>query len=671
MLKQFIKTKSVEKRLIAVILLIAFVPGIVVGFVSYYKAAQYLEAGNSLSKQYQVGQAADKLDQYLTDGVAIIAATSKNPVFQAGANPQDRIEVLKSIYEGTGMFELVLWCDPKGIIDGQTFPYTNFGGKKDFTDRQWWKDVIAQKKPLISDTYVSAFTKQATAPIVAPVVDKNGNIAGYVLGNLKLENVTTLAKQLNAGNTGTGIILDKNFFYLTDSRDETKGKNHEPFKNTDILDAIKAGIPKVFDIKQDKDNFLASYTPIGSTGWSIITQQDKKEALSDTNQLRNVIILLTGITAVIVGLLFGLIGLVVIRRQLITPIKEIASGAERVAEGDLSYQITISTEDEIGYLANSFRLMISNLKGLIHQIKDNSTQVAFAAKELNANAECSTQAANQVSSASMEVANGSEKEIGAVKRTSVAVEQMSMSIQQIANNSQTVTAMSNKTANAAQEGGKAIETAITQMKNIENTVFGSAKVVTRLGDRSKEVGQIIDTIAGIASQTNLLALNAAIEAARAGEQGRGFAVVAEEVRKLAEQSQEAAKQIGVLISEIQNETCEAVEAMNIGTQEVKLGTEVVNTAGRTFKEIEQLIEQVTVQVQETSAAIQQMANGSQQVVELMCEIDTFSRNNSEHSQTVTSAMEEQSASIKEISTSSQSLATMAQRLQETVTKFHM
>ena len=108
------------------------------------------------------------------------------------------------------MFELVLWADEKGFVDGQTFPYTDFGGKKDFTDRQWWRDVSKQQKPLISDTYVSAFTNQATAPIVAPVVDKNGITVGYVLGNLKLENVTTLAQQLNDGNTGKGIILDKN-----------------------------------------------------------------------------------------------------------------------------------------------------------------------------------------------------------------------------------------------------------------------------------------------------------------------------------------------------------------------------------------------------------------------------------------------------------------------------
>lgn len=146
-----------------------------------------------------------------------------------------------------------------------------------------------------------------------------------------------------------------------------------------------------------------------------------------------------------------------------------------------------------------------------------------------------------------------------------------------------------------------------------------------MGERSKEIGQIVDTISGIAGQTNLLALNAAIEAARAGEQGRGFAVVAEEVRKLAEQSQEAAKKIAELIGEIQGDTDKAVIAMNEGTREVKTGAEVVNVAGAAFREIAEMVTQVSGQVKEISAALQQMASGSRQVASSVKKIDELSR----------------------------------------------
>lgn len=209
------------------------------------------------------------------------------------------------------------------------------------------------------------------------------------------------------------------------------------------------------------------------------------------------------------------------------------------------------------------------------------------------------------------------------------------------------------------------------MAQLENTVNTSAEVVEKLGERSKEIGQIVDTISGIAGQTNLLALNAAIEAARAGEQGRGFAVVAEEVRKLAEQSQEAAGRIAQLIGDIQGDTDKAVVAMSEGTREVKMGADVVNAAGDMFREIVELVSQVSAQVREISAAIQQMASGSQQIVGVVQKIDRLSKSSSVESQSVSAATEEQLASMEEIAAASQTLSKLAQDLQVEVTKFRV
>jgi len=223
----------------------------------------------------------------------------------------------------------------------------------------------------------------------------------------------------------------------------------------------------------------------------------------------------------------------------------------------------------------------------------------------------------------------------------------------------------------AKEGSQSIAKAITQMTKIEQTVNNSARVVTKLGERSKEIGQIVDTISGIAGQTNLLALNAAIEAARAGEQGRGFAVVAEEVRKLAEQSQDATKQIAELITEIQGDTNQAVIAMTEGTYEVKVGTEVVTTTGHAFGKITTLVTQVSEQVNEISAATQQLAASSQQIVLSVQEIDGLSKNAATEAETVSAATEEQSASMSEIASSSHDLANMAQELHEATSKFKL
>jgi methyl-accepting chemotaxis protein len=329
----------------------------------------------------------------------------------------------------------------------------------------------------------------------------------------------------------------------------------------------------------------------------------------------------------------------------------------------------ILRKDEVGQVADALADMRNAIRKLMKRIIESSEQLAASSEELTASADQSAQAANQVAASITDVAHGAEEQLSVADGTSAVVQEMSESIQQVAANAKEVSGQSAQAANKANEGNKSVDKAINQMSHIEETVTTSALVVAKLGERSKEIGEIVDTISGIASQTNLLALNAAIEAARAGEQGRGFAVVAEEVRKLAEQSQEAAKHIGELIGEIQGDTDKAVVAMNDGTREVKLGAEVVNDTGKAFQEIVSLVNTVSGQTKEISAAIEQMAIGGQLIVSSVKQIDELSRKASGEAQTVSAATEEQSASMEEIASSSQALAHLAMNLREAVSTF--
>lgn len=390
------------------------------------------------------------------------------------------------------------------------------------------------------------------------------------------------------------------------------------------------------------------------------------KAVADAKQARTVAIF-AAVFAAVLGITVGLFA----ARSISRPVNQLAAVAQKVAGGDLTEQVQVDRQDEIGQLAAAFNTMVVQLKNLVKQITINAEQVAASSEELTASAEQSAQASNQVATSIADVASGSTEQLNAANETSAVVEQMSAGIQQIAANTSQVAAQSAQAADKAQDGGRAVEKAVRQMGHIEDTVNTSAKVVTKLGERSKEIGQIVDAISGIAGQTNLLALNAAIEAARAGEQGRGFAVVAEEVRKLAEQSQEAAKKIAELIGEIQGDTDKAVVAMNEGTREVKTGAEVVNAAGAAFQEIAILVTQVSDQVKEISAAIQQMATGSQQIVGSVKKIDDLSKKSASESQSVSAATEEQLASMEEIASSSQALAALAQDLQSAVARFRV
>jgi methyl-accepting chemotaxis protein len=361
-----------------------------------------------------------------------------------------------------------------------------------------------------------------------------------------------------------------------------------------------------------------------------------------------------------------------IAKIIATPLRAMVSFCKELAAGDFRDKPRkVVRADEIGQVADALADMRSSLRNLMKHINDSAEQLAASSEELTASAEQSAQAATQVAEAITDVANGVERQSSTANSASSVVQQMSASIQRVAANASEVAGETAQAADKAKDGNKSVDKAVNQMALIEETVTTSAQVVSQLGERSKEIGQIVDTISGIAGQTNLLALNAAIEAARAGEQGRGFAVVAEEVRKLAEQSQEAAKQIAVLIGEIQGETDRAVVAMNNGTREVKLGAEVVNASGKAFQEIADLVTRVSAQTKEISAAIEQMANGSQQIVDSVREIDELSKHASGEAQTVSAATEEQSASMEEIASSSQALANLAMDLRGAVGAFQI
>jgi len=225
------------------------------------------------------------------------------------------------------------------------------------------------------------------------------------------------------------------------------------------------------------------------------------------------------------------------------------------------------------------------------------------------------------------------------------------------------------TLTTTQAGQKALYRVADQMNIISAGTDRVQKSVTELSTNSEKIGNIIVVITGIADQTNLLALNAAIEAARAGEQGRGFAVVAEEVRKLAEQSREATKQIEALIHQNKSDIGTAVIAMEDGVGSVNVGMDVVNVAGQSFSAIAKLVENVSAQMEQLSGTIQQIASGNQQIVTSVREVELISSETAAQAQTVSAGVEEQTASMEQVTSSAQSLSNMAFELQAIISKF--
>jgi methyl-accepting chemotaxis protein len=512
-------------------------------------------------------------------------------------------------------------------------------------------------------------TVKLSAKAGAPVRNAQGQVIGVISPGVTLSRNETVdhAKKL--------FKVDTTLF-LGDVRESTTVMLNGQRQVGTKLD------PKIADvvIKQGKRfdgeaailgmSYLTSYEPIVGPDGKPIGVLFAGKSMAEAHAARNKMGMAVGV-ATLLALILAFIATLFMAKRITGPLRQLGTAVGAVAGGDLTRTVDVKSTDEVGVLSRDFNTMVGELRKLVRHVHDLSQTLAASSEELTASADQSSEVSHQVAQSITEVAVGASKQLGAVNDTSAVVQEVSASAEEVAATAETITGLSRKSTDATVKGGAAIERAVQQMDNIGAGSSAVNGAVEKLADSSRHIGEIVNVISGIAGQTNLLALNAAIEAARAGEQGRGFAVVAEEVRKLAEQSEAAAKEITELINQNKTDIQKAVQAMEEATGSVKIGIEVVNAAGVTFRDISQFTEEVSTQVAGISAAIGEIAKGSEHIVTSVREIEDVSKESAGQSQNVSAAAQELTASMTEISSSSRNLAKMAQELQEAVDKFRM
>ena len=380
-------------------------------------------------------------------------------------------------------------------------------------------------------------------------------------------------------------------------------------------------------------------------------------------------VIMTTIIVAIVAIVLTCVCGFFLLRTISTSVDMVLSGLSKVAQGDLRVHLATDSGDEFAQMANQTNKMLENIRSMTKMIQKTADSVADSSDTLTSTSEQSANATQSVAQSITEVAEASQSQMSSVAEAKHQVDAFTNGLSEVTNAIESVTADIEHTSQKAEEGNQLVLATVDQMNAIADTVLSSSEVVAKLGERSKEIGNIVEVISGISGQTNLLALNAAIEAARAGEHGRGFAVVAEEVRKLAEESQNASQQIGDLIAAIQSETEQAVAAMETGRAEAEKGRENVSATGEGFSEILTMIRRI----QNNSASIEKtmadLGNRAGKINTATGEIHEAASKVASESQTVSAATEQQAAGMEEIAASSRGLSDMAQELKAAAAKF--
>ncbi len=390
-----------------------------------------------------------------------------------------------------------------------------------------------------------------------------------------------------------------------------------------------------------------------------------------------------GIVAVHAAWVVFEVGILVFMARLLAEETRAAEGlvrlAARLGDGDLTARAE-HTAGAVGDAVKAINAGTERLAGVVRSVRGRAGEVSDVAQGFTAAADHVTGAAEGVAASLTQLVAGSQEQARNTQMMADALGQMVRSIEDVARRAEGVSAESQKARSAAGDGSRVIGEAVDALRRIRETVLDAAARIEELRGYSERIGGITQVITGIAGQTNLLALNAAIEAARAGEHGRGFAVVADEVRKLATQSGESAREAAELIRDVQAVTGRAVESMKRGTTAAEAGSTLAVGAGDALGEIVSVVERTASDVATITRAANEIARSSRTVLSvtgLEASLDgegessavTQSRANAAAAEDAAASVEEINASMEEMSASAEELAQIARELQEEMVRF--
>jgi methyl-accepting chemotaxis protein len=510
--------------------------------------------------------------------------------------------------------------------------------------------------------------------------------------NFAAELATLRSHLTTAADRSAEAAIEKDFtdWKSQDSPAMKLAKTHEKAKATAVVTGAANDATDKLSIDATK---LAG----------LISKEDAKDATSSKNSA-------TLITAALglLGVVLALAIVLVLSRRIVGGVRQMLAAAKALAQGDVDQHLDVHGRDEIAAIGNAFGEVIDYLRetagaasemgsgnfavditprserdalrnafiemrdrvgevvraisGTSHALTNSSVQMASTTEEVG-------RAIGEIAESVGQVASGAEEQVRAVDQVRAMSEEVAIASRSSSETAAETAQVAAEARASAEVGEQAVAKVDEAMRGVQTSSAGVSAAIRQLGEKSSRIGGIVDTITAISEQTNLLALNAAIEAARAGEQGKGFAVVAEEVRKLAEESQQAAASIADLVSEIRSETERAVTVVEQGVRQTDEGAQTVVEAREAFQQIRENVESMTGRIEQIAASSEQIVDSATRMLENVSSVANVAEESSASTEQVSAATEQTSASTQQIASSAQELSATAEELQRLISQF--
>ncbi|QDZ94374.1 HAMP domain-containing protein [Bacillus altitudinis] len=654
---QWFKKPSISKKLVIAFLVVLILPTVALTISAFFTSKTELDKQIMGSAMSQVNAFDTLIDENIGNKAEAVTLFTDD-LKASNLQEKNRKATIKELQQYGKINEkdvsAIYVGSEKGLF--MQYPVQKMPEGYDPRERPWYQEAMsADGKQVITKPYVAA----STGKMVITIAQKTKDGSGVIGLDMEIDSLIQKLKEIKIGQKGYAFIMEQDKTVLADPTQKPGSKVNENLAN--IIFKNKQGNGSYTLNGTDKK---VAYVTNELTGWKIGGTMLVSEVEDAAKPVFNTAIIVFSVTLIVAGTLIFFIV-----RSISSRLSNLARFSKKVSEGDLRDKLQIQSDDEIGQVGKGFNTMIDSLRSLIGAVQTSVENVASSSEELTASAGQTSKATEHITLAIEQFSTGNESQNDKVESSSEELEEMNRGLQHMNESAESITASSIKSTEIAGEGGQLVEKTASQMNVIDQSVKKAENVISALESKSKDITQILGVINGIADQTNLLALNAAIEAARAGESGRGFSVVAEEVRKLAVQSANSAKEIENLIKEIVQDIDVSQEVFTAVNQEVQSGLSFTEQTKVSFHNIFDMTKEISDQLQTMNRTVVQLSKGSAHVSEAVREIADVSRESSANIQDIAASAEEQLASMEEISSSSATLSSMAEELRDLISKF--
>ncbi|MTI65547.1 MAG: methyl-accepting chemotaxis protein [Firmicutes bacterium] len=667
MKKKMFKNKGIAFKLIITFILLISIPLTVLGFATYNKSNEILKKDLESSTAELNTQINNSIRNYLKGIEQSVVMMSNDPNVKKVFNDENVSWMLKSFKSYIESYEDVskVFIGTK-YGDMHIYPNKTYDSSYDPRQRVWYKEAVKKDKLIWTNPYESASTGKLQISAAKPVYNDDGFV-GVLAITVPIDVLTKEVTKITVGDKGYITLLDRENKTIASKNKELIGKEIPVEKLVKAVNEKDKGKVEYNWVENGNEvKKFAVFDTIDGVNWKVVAFMHESEINKDSSAILNRIIFI-GLIALIVAITVA----VLFSRSLTKNIKRLVETTKKVMEGDFTVKSDIKASDEIGLLSDSFNMMIETVRNLIKKSKNVSLEVTSSAQNLAATSEETTASAEEISGTVDEIANGATEQANDSQEGASLVNNLDEKFKSLVNNSEDMlnTAMEVKKVN--QSGIEVVNGLRKETESNNEATKRIENAILELDSKSKEIGNILETITSISEQTNLLALNASIEAARAGEHGKGFAVVANEIRDLAEGSNEAAEEIKEIVSGIQDKSKNTVNIMDEVKERSNNQTTAVNKANESFSDISNSIEDITTKIESISDFVKDMDNDKNKIVEAIENISSVSEETAASSEEVSATVQQQTSAVEEVSKAAEKLNSLSEELNKEINKFRV